>query len=82
MVLKWLRALECANKGNRQYAWRFFLLSNIIPFPLSMPLLVLRTTFPPKGGTKTLALFPLASRRPLWGEMPKAEGAALADAAL
>ena len=30
--------------------------SNIVLFPLSMPLLVLRTTFPPKGGTETLAI--------------------------
>ena len=30
--------------------------SNMIPFPPSMPLLVLRTTFPPKGGTKSLFL--------------------------
>ena len=57
-------------------------LSNMSHGPLSMPLLVLRTTFPPRGGTKTLAVLPLASRRPLWGEMPKAEGAALADTVL
>ena len=57
-VLKWLRGLECAGKGNCQYAWRFFLLSNIVHFPLGMPLLVLRTTFPPKGEPRCYGLCP------------------------
>ena len=39
---------------NQQSAQRTFRYSNILCFPLGMPLLVLRTTFPPRGGTETL----------------------------
>ena len=44
-VLKVLRFAEGMNISKQQQARRIFHLSNMISFPLSMPLLVLRTTF-------------------------------------
>ena len=56
--------------------------TNTIPFPLGMPLLVLRTTFPPKGGTKTLIHFTSSVSSPPLGGDAEGRGAALADRAL
>ena len=48
---------------------RFFRYANIIPFPLSMPLLVLRTTFPPQRGNQVASPFLFSvSSPPLGGD--------------
>ena len=86
-VLRMLKVLRFLTSKNNRYhplsrlspafgppllqgATRFYL-SNISPFPLSMPLSVLRTTFPPKKGENHDAIIVTASvLPPLPGEVP------------
>ena len=68
-MLRVLRFLECTDKDRCQYIRRIFRHSNIVLFPLSMPLLVLPTTFPPQRGNQdAFRFFTSVSSPPLGGD--------------